>query len=155
MGSGLKGGFPMKVRPATSEDAVRCAEISTFRPAEKLKDFLGDPHTRWLLIEDDQGSVVGVGIIHLWEWNGIAWIWDIVIDEKERKKGYGRNLLSGMIEAAREMGARVLMDFGTPRAGECEVADLYLKSGFRVCGSNDRWFKDTKDSTALFYGYDL
>lgn len=145
----------MKVRAATAEDAQRCAEISGFRPAEGLKELLNDPHGRWLVIEDDGGSVVGTGIIHLWDWNKMAWIWDIVIDEKERNKGYGRTLLKGMIEAAREMDARVLMDFGTTQPGQCVAADLFLKSGFRICGSNDRWFGDSKNSTAVFYGYDL
>jgi len=28
-------------------------------------------------------------------------------------------------------------------------------NGFRVCGTNDRWFPDQKDATAVFYGYDL
>jgi hypothetical protein len=26
---------------------------------------------------------------------------------------------------------------------------------FRICGSNDRWFADQKNATAVFYGYGL
>lgn len=51
------------------------------------------------------------------------------------------------------MGARVLMDFDSPKANA--LVSLYLRSGFRICGANDRWFAWDKDSTAVFYGYDL
>ena len=30
-----------------------------------------------------------------------------------------------------------------------------VNNGFRICGSNDRWFADQKNATAVFYGYDL
>jgi GNAT superfamily N-acetyltransferase len=145
--------FLMKVRPARSADAQRCAEISSIRSAEELRKLLDQPDVRWLVIESDAGIVVGIGIIHFWVWNKVAWVWDLTIAEKERGKGYGRNLLKGMIEAARKMGARVLMDFEFAKGSQ--LADLYLKSGFRICGTNDRWFACDKDSTAVFYGYDL
>lgn len=143
----------MKIRPARAEDAQRCAEISPIRSPEELRSLLGQSDARWLVIEDDAGSVVGIGIIHLWPWNKVAWVWDLTIEEKERGKGYGRTLLKGMIETARQMRARVLMDFEPPKGSP--LADLYLKNGFRICGTNDRWFACDKDSTAVFYGYDL
>ena len=145
--------FLMKVRPARPEDAQRCAEISSIRSAEELKNLLGQPGVRWLVIENDAGTVVGIGIIHFWDWNRVAWVWDLTVEENERGKGYGRNLLKGMIEVARQMGARVLMDYEFSRGSA--LADLYLKSGFRICGTNDRWFACDRDSTAVFYGYDL
>jgi len=108
---------------------------------------------QWLVIESDEGAVVGIAIIHFWPATGVAWVWDLTIEEKERGKGYGRTLVRGMISAAREMGARVLMDVeGPKRSG---LADLYQKCGFRICGTNDRWFAGDKDATAVFYGYDL
>jgi len=144
----------MRIRPASAEDARRCAEISAIRSAKELRDLLRDAETKWLVIEDDGGRVVGIGIIHFWARSKVAWVWDLTVEEKERGKGYGRALLKGMIQAARQMGARVLMDFGTHTPNACLV-DLYVKKGFRVCGSNDRWFANQKDSTAVFYGYDL
>jgi hypothetical protein len=33
--------------------------------------------------------VVGLGIIHFWAWNKMAWIWDLWVDQSERGKGYG------------------------------------------------------------------
>ena len=145
--------FLMKVRPAKAEDAERCAEVSSIRSAEELRKLLDQSDVRWLVIESDAGIVVGIGIIHFWDWNRVAWVWDLTIEENERGKGYGRKLLKGMIEAARQMGARVLMDFEFAKGSQ--LADLYLKSGFRICGTNDRWFASDKDSTAVFYGYDL
>ena len=143
----------MKARQASPKDAARCAEISPLRTAEQLADLLGDPDVGWLVVENDENIVVGVGIIQIWEWSKVAWVWDLTVDKKERGKGYGRTLLKGMIDAARQRGAKVLMDFDHP--SQSALTDLYLKTGFRICGTNDRWFPNEKDTTATFYAYDL
>ena len=145
----------MKIRPAKASDASRCAQISVVRSAEELKKLLKQEDTRWLVLEDDSGAVVGLGIINYWAWNKMAWIWDLTVDEAERGKGYGRALLKGMLKAARKTGARVLMDFGTPNPHTCSLVQLLVHNGFRICGTNDRWFADQKNPTAVFYGYDL
>ncbi|MFC1735712.1 GNAT family N-acetyltransferase, partial [Candidatus Hydrogenedentota bacterium] len=143
----------MKVRKAAPADAEQCAEISPMRPAGELENLLTHPNVKWVVLENDEGVVIGTGIIHLWPWNKMAWVWDLTIEKKERGKGKGAILLEGMIAAAREMGARVLMDVELPR--QTSLVRLYLENGFRVCGTNDRWFACDKDATAVFYGYDL
>ena len=45
------------------------------------------------------------------------------------------------------------MDFEPAKAGA--YAELYTHNGFRICSINDRWFASDKESTAVFYGYDL
>ena len=144
----------MKVRPAKTSDAARCAQISPVRTAEELRKLLGQEDTQWLVLEDG-GDVVGVGILHYWAWNQMAWIWDLTVDEGQRGKGCGRTLLKGMLRAAKKAGARVMMDFGTPNPNACSLVQLFVNNGFRVCGTNDRWFADHKNPTAVFYGYDL
>ena len=144
----------MKVRPAKTSDAARCAEISPVRTATELRKLLGQEDTQWLVLEDGS-DVVGVGILHYWAWNQMAWIWDLTVDETQRNQGYGSVLLKGMLKAAKKAGARVMMDFGTPHPESCSLVQLFVNSGFRVCGTNDRWFADQKDGTAVFYGYDL
>jgi hypothetical protein len=47
------------------------------------------------------------------------------------------------------------MDVGPPRPHDCSLSELLVNNGFRVCGTNDRWFADQKYPTAVFYGYDL
>jgi len=96
---------------------------------------------------------MGIGVIHFWPWNRLAWVWDITVDVAERGKGYGRALLQGMVAAAHDMGARVLMDFDRPETNA--LVELYLRNGFRVCGMNDRWFDDPRHQTGIFYGHDL
>jgi hypothetical protein len=59
-----------------------------------------------------------------------------------------------MLKAAKKGGARIMMDVGPPNPHDCSLMDLCLRNGFRICGTNDRWF-DQKDETAVFYGYDL
>lgn len=144
----------MKIRQAKAGDAVRCARISPVRTADELKKLLKQNETKWLVIEDDSGKLVGLGIINFWAWNKMAWIWDLWVDKSERGKGYGTALLKGMLKAAKKGGARVMMDVGPPNPHDCSLAELLVYNGFRVCGMNDRWF-DHKYPTAVFYGYDL
>lgn len=143
----------MRVRAARTEDAQRCSEISEIRSADELRRLSPRHDVRWLVIENRDGIIEGTALVHLWAWNQIAWVWDLTIDERERGQGYGMALLKGIIAAARQMGGRVLMDFEPSRPST--LARLYVHSGFRICGTNDRWFASDKDSTAVFYGYDL
>jgi GNAT superfamily N-acetyltransferase len=145
----------VKIRQAKASDTARCARISPLRTAEELKKLLKQDDVQWLVIEDDDGTVVGLGIINYWAWNKMAWIWDLTVDEKERGNGYGSALLKGMLGAAKKAGARVMMDFGAPNPNACSLIQLFVNKGFRICGTNDRWFADQKDATAVFYGYDL
>ncbi|MHC4618805.1 MAG: GNAT family N-acetyltransferase [Planctomycetota bacterium] len=142
----------MKIRRAKPEDAKRCSEISRIRTADELVSLLGRSDVRWLVIENQNMEVAGIGIIHLSAWNKVVWVWDLTIEEKERDKGYGTALLKGMIKEARQMGGLVLMDFDAAKPGA--YAELYIHNGFRICGINDRWFAH-KYPTAVFYGYDL
>jgi GNAT superfamily N-acetyltransferase len=145
----------MKIRQAKASDAACCARISPVRTADELKKLLKQNETQWLVIENDRGTVVGLGIINFWAWNKMAWIWDLWVDKSERGKGYGTALLKGMLKAAKKAGARVMMDVGPPNPHDCSLAELLVYNGFRVCGMNDRWFADHKNPTAVFYGYDL
>ena len=145
----------MKVRSAKASDAVRCAQISFVRSAEELKKLLKQADAEWLVLEDDKGTVVGLGILNYWDWNKMAWIWDLTVAESERGKGYGSTLLKGMIQATKKAGSKVLMDFGPPNPQDCSLSQLLVFNGFRICGTNDRWFANHKNPTAVFYGYDL
>lgn len=145
----------MKIRQAKAGDAARCAEISRVRSAEELRRLLKQDDTQWLVLEDDTGVIAGLGIIHHWAWNKMAWIWDLTVDETMRGQGCGQVLLKGMLAAAKKSGARVMMDFGPPNPQACSLIQLLVNNGFRICGTNDRWFADHKSPTAVFYGYDL
>jgi GNAT superfamily N-acetyltransferase len=145
----------VKIRRAKASDAARCTEFSCVHTAEELKKLLRQDDTQWLVLEDDSGKVVGLGIIHFWAWNKMAWIWDLWVDKNERGKGYGTALLKGMLKAAKRGGARVMMDVGVPNPNADTLSKLLVNNGFRICGSNDRWFANQKDPTAVFYGYDL
>jgi GNAT superfamily N-acetyltransferase len=80
----------------------------------------------------------------------VTWIWYLWVYKSERGKGYGRALLKGMLKAAKKGGARVMMDVGPPNPHDCPVCELLVYNGFRVCGTNDRWFADQKNATAVF-----
>ena len=153
-GLGATGEGPtVTVRAARPEDAARCAQISPGRSPEELFALLSQADVRWVVVEDNDGKVVGTGLINLWRWNGVAWVWDLRVDENERGKGYGAELLRGMIQTAREMGAKVLMDFEGAR--QSDLSKLYLNNGFRICGTNDRMWPLAKDTSGVYYGLDL
>jgi hypothetical protein len=42
-----------------------------------------------------------------------------------------------------------------PNSYADSLSKLLVNGGFRIRGSNDRWFADQKNATAVFYGYDL
>jgi hypothetical protein len=48
-----------------------------------------------------------------------------------------------------------MMEVGTPNPHDWSLTELLVNNGFRICGTNDRWFADHKNPTAVFYGYDL
>ena len=108
------------------------------------------------VIERDTGLLIGTVTFNHVDFHHLTAAISFVIGHPEaRGKGYGTALLRAMIKTAKQMGARVLMDFGTDKPAKCSLVQLQLRNGFRVCGMNDRWFANQKNSTAVFYGYDL
>jgi GNAT superfamily N-acetyltransferase len=91
--------------------------------------------------------VVGFAYIQVWNWNRVAWLGEMVIDRDYRGRGVGRALLRRMEDRARELGCRVIMDH--PPASHPAI-NYYLKNGYRVCGYNDRFYSDSKETTAIF-----
>lgn len=143
-----------KARRATRDDAKRCSEFLPARSAEDLAGLIDQPDVEWIVLEDEAGWVVGTSIIHHWPWNKVVWLWELAVDPARRRRGYGTTLLEATVEAAREMGAVVLMDWASSTAPGPFV-HMMLRNGFRICGTNDRWLPAEKDTTAVFYARDL
>ena len=72
---------------------------------------------------------------------------DIVIQHEKRNQGIGGRLLRRIEERARDLGCRVVMDH--PPVNHPAIG-YYLKRGYRICGYNDRFFADSKETTAIF-----
>ncbi len=90
----------------------------------------GDGDELFCLLLD--GEVIGFCayaiINNLWQEGRIAYIYAMVVDERQRGKGYGSALLQHAIQSAREKGLkRVELDSGFPRE---KAHRFYEKTGF-------------------------
>ena len=65
---------------------------------------------------DRAGQVIGCGALHVM-WQDLAEIRTLAVDRAWRSHGVGHALLSALIDRARELGLRPLVDFGM-RLGE-------------------------------------
>ena len=85
----------------------------------------------WSLV-DDAGNKIGVLWVQLKDHK--AFIFDFVIDEEFRGKGFGKQALSVMDEKLRTMGAEsvALHVFGD----NISAQELYKKMGFYIVGMN-------------------
>ena len=85
----------------------------------------------WSLVED-AGNKIGVLWVQLKDHK--AFIFDFVIDEEFRGKGFGKQALSVMDEKLRTMGAEsvALHVFGD----NISAQELYKKMGFYIVGMN-------------------
>lgn len=92
------------VRPA---DARRHAERAL---AEILPDGLASPGHRLLIAEDPPGTRVGVLWLARLRREGVAtaWIYDVLVDEPLRGRGYGRRLMELAEGLARDLEAERL-----------------------------------------------
>ena len=65
---------------------------------------------------------------------------DIIIDEKERKKGYGNKLLSKVIEIAKESNCtNITMEVNVNNESAIK---LYKKNGFKIVSNRKNYYND-------------
>ena len=81
---------------------------------------------------DDAGNKIGVLWVQVKD--GKAFIFDFVIDEEFRGKGFGKQALTAMDEKLKSMGAEsvALHVFGD----NISAQELYKKMGFSILGMN-------------------
>ncbi len=109
----------------------RSEELAEAQTDQLLADGTGTPGMLLLMAETEQDGPVG------YAWLALAgpevaraWIYDIAIDEEQRGKGYGRALLNGLEQAAREHGCSSI---GLNVFAGNEIARrLYERAGFRL-----------------------
>ena len=139
----------MNIRPFSKKDLKRCQEIakSTYDYAHVL-----DLDAAHIIVAEDRRKVVGFGYIHVWQWNKVAWLGDLIVDESHRGRGIGTQLVKHLADLARKEGCLALMDHPPSRH---PVIGFYLKLGFRICGYNDSYFSESQDRIAIFMCLDL
>jgi|SRR5579871_825937 len=134
----------LELRPWTAADRDACQQIAG-SSTDYAHAIDANADAIEVAVLDDR--VVGYAYIQLWNWNHVAWIGEIVIASDYRGRGIGRALLRRMEDRARDLGSRVIMDH--PPANHSAL-NYYLKNGYRICGYNDRFYSDSKETTAVF-----
>jgi len=146
-----------KIRVAETADLPKIIEIIK-RNGEPLNEDLGaifntespNEKCRFFVAEED-GKMVGFGRVHFYRWNKSAYVINLLVDASYRRRGIGFLLLKAMEEFARENDARVIM-FDTA-IDNILALNLYFKSGFKICGYNEKLYDNGK--TALYLAKEL
>ncbi len=117
------------------------ADEALQRAEQEFRDQLPDGlwtknHFFFTLLEKDTGQTVGIiwFMLDLNRPNPVGFIFDFIIYESFRRKGYGLQALQAAEKQAREMGAKrmELHVFAFNRAARA----LYEKAGYRVTNLN-------------------
>ncbi len=139
----------MEIRAFKEDDLKRCQEI-----ARNVFDYTHvlDIRASHIIVVEEEGNVVGFGYIHVWQWNKVAWIGDLVVDESYRGRGLGTKLVQHLAKVAKSNGCLTLMDDPPPKH---PVIGFYLKLGFRFCGYNDSYFASPRNRMAVFMCLDI
>ncbi|MFC2164594.1 GNAT family N-acetyltransferase [Acidobacteriota bacterium] len=142
----------MIVRPYTKKDLRRCQDIT--KTDFNYDEYLDLSNYHFLVIENDEGLVIGYGVIQIWEWNRSSWIVDINIDPMYRNRGYGRILVTKLAEVAKNSKSTVLIDYFP---SDFEQTSFYFKLGFKICGYNSRLFydEDPEKRMGILVGLDI
>ena len=91
-------------------------------------------------------AIAGYLMIVMPRFTDAAEITDVAVDRPARRSGAGRALIEAAVAWARERNLRALWVEPQGKAGG--PIDFYLKLGFRISGTNDRWYTNTDDTEA-------
>lgn len=101
-------------------------------PLAKIKDLTENSNFYGLIIELE-GKIVGFGSVSFFHssFKGITGvIEDIIVDEKYRSKGLGKELMSSLLKEAEKRNAKVLTLTSNPNRKKARA--IYEKLGFKL-----------------------
>lgn len=147
----------IKIRISTLKDLPQILKLekkNSVKTNENLYALfkIKNPNEKYqLFTAEENGKIVGYSRMHLYKWNNSAYIITVLVDMKHRRKGIGTRLLNVMEEFAGKNKSRILM-FDTS-SDNSPALQLYFKNGFRICGYNDKIYRNGK--TALYLSKEL
>lgn len=153
----MEAGGRVAVRPATSGDATRIAELLTElgypavadEVAERLAYWLPDQASR-LLVAETGGRVVGSISMHVIPYLERTGCWmrieSLVVDSSLRRAGAGRALMAAAERQARAWGC--LHIEVTSKRTRADAHAFYRRFGFDdACERSGRFIKELEGST--------
>ena len=108
------------------------------------------------LVTEEENRLIGFSSISLEKWNNSAWVNQIIVEPKFRRKGYTSKMISKMVAWAKKKNVRVALV--ESQIGNVAATNFYIKNEFRICGYNDRYYTNQPTDTneiALFLSQDL
>lgn len=142
------------MRAMRREDIARVAEVerqsfSTAWPATAFaRELQQNTSARYIVLEGENGSGREiVGFAGLWLMVDEAHVVTVAVDPRFRGKAYGRLLVHGLVQVAREHEMEVA-------TLECRVSNaaaraLYRQYGFYEVGTRPRYYSDNREDAVI------
>ena len=146
----------MKTRKGGPKDlealyAIEVASFSTPWSKKALALDLENPLSHYILLEDDQGKVLGYGgMMKLVDEGHIL---NIALAPEVRGKGYSHRLMEAMLDLAQDLGIRA-MTLEVRPSNEPALA-LYEGFGFKVGGRRKNYYIDNQEDALILWKEDL
>ena len=146
----------MRVMRAGDVERVAEVERESFSPAWPAtafeRELRQNATARYIVLETEDGGEI-LGFAGLWLMVDEAHVVTVAVDPRFRGRGYGRLLVHGLVEVAREhqMAVATL---------ECRVSNvaartLYRRYGFYEVGMRRRYYSDNREDAVIMTTEDL
>lgn len=144
----------MNIRKTTAEDAPKINDLSTQFSFEQDRDWnkLISSEISEMFVLEENNQIIGFTGLKYHDWNKTVQIIDVFVHPDYRNQGKGKELVKYLINHLRGKDYRTLL---AEAPSLNSVLSLYLKSGFRICGFNDRYYSNDGKEIAVFMSYDL
>lgn len=143
----------MHIRPAVRADlsALLALENEGFSSdrisSRSFRRFLKQPQDILLVAEASAGDVLGYGLLLRRSGTRLARLYSLVVSERARGQGVGRQLLAALEAEAQEAGSRFIrLEVRTDNTG---AISLYRNSGYRVLGERHGYYEDGGDALQM------
>ena len=135
-----------KVRPLQEDDLTRVAELERATFADpwsrrSLAESLRQDHVRALVVENEDGCVVGYGMAAVIADEGE--ILNLAVERAVQGQGLGRLVLEGLLDVLREAGVRKAF-LEVRRSNEAAIG-LYRAAGFQPLGLRPSYYVSPKE----------
>jgi ribosomal protein S18 acetylase RimI-like enzyme len=103
-----------------------------------FEDFKGD--AEYYVLLNDKEHEIGILVIGKIQVNNTARIWDISVDQKFQRYGFGTKLIEYAEERARSWGARAMIV--ECQSSNYKAIQFYRKNGFELTGFDLIWYSN-------------
>lgn len=138
----------LSVRPMAAADTAACAAIAAAAPEPwsegQLLSELESAAAR-LFVAEDEGGLLGFAVFQLAA--GEASLYALNVAPAARRKGVGRALLAGALDALKAEGAGQC--FLEVRAANAPALALYRQLGFAAAGVRRGFYRDPPDDAVV------